>query len=155
LWAKKGVTASVSEVCSGNAESLSDIPDLSVGSGFGLMTSSKNPFASPRSRWKRGKEHTAKLKNRSDSSFKTAPGDTVREKELDGSEILKFKLEKPLPEICTHYAAEALEALRSALDQTDYAAAVASGVAKPKSAKFPFGNTAADMNRCPRCLMRL
>jgi hypothetical protein len=90
-----------------------------------------------------------------ESCIKAAPGDTVREKELDGSEILKFKLEKPLPEICTHYAAEALEALRSALDQTDYAAAVASGVAKPKSAKFPFGNTAADMNRCPRCLMRL
>ena len=108
--------------------------------------SSRNPFASPRSRWKRGKEHAAKLKKRSDSFFKTVPRDTVREKEPNGFELLKFKIEKPLPEVCTHYAAEALEALRSALDQTGYAAAVVSGVAKPKNAKFPFGDTAPDVD---------
>lgn len=111
------------------------------------MTSSLNPFASPRGRWKRGKQHIAKLEKRTVAFFKTVPRTVVREKEPDRNfELIKLKLEKPLPEICTHYAAEALEALRSALDQTGYAAALVSGIAKPKSAKFPFGDNPADVD---------
>jgi hypothetical protein len=57
----------------------------------------------------------------------------------------KVKITKPFYVAMTDASAEALEALRSALDQAGYAAAVASGLVKPKNSKFPFGDDLAGL----------
>jgi hypothetical protein len=104
-----------------------------------------NPFDSPKRRLARGKDHARKLEKRVATFLKNIPYEKVIEKDADGFELHKLRMTKPVPSICTHYAAEALEPLRSALDQTGYTAAILAGVIKPKSAKFPFGDTAADV----------
>jgi hypothetical protein len=105
----------------------------------------RDPFDSPKRRLARGKDHARKLEKRVATFLKNIPYEKIIEKDADGFELHKLRMVKPVPDICTHYAAEALEALRSALDQTGYTAAVLAGTDKPKMAKFPFGDTAADV----------
>jgi hypothetical protein len=110
------------------------------------MTTSRNPFYSPRARLKRANEHIGRLHKRIERFFKQAPYRQVVELDADGiTQLYKFKFTKRLPESCTHSAAEALEALRSALEQTGFAAAVASGKAKPKKNQFPIGDDPAGL----------
>ncbi|MGA7384385.1 MAG: hypothetical protein WBW81_06755 [Methylocella sp.] len=104
-----------------------------------------DPFCSPKRRLARGDNHARKLKKRVATFLENIPYERVIEKDSDGFELHKLRMGKPVPDICTDYAAEALEALRSALDQTGYAAAVLAGITKPKNAKFPFGDTPADV----------
>lgn len=104
-------------------------------------------FHSPKQRLRRGKEHIKRLKKRLGTFFQKEPYATVKEMDADGvTELHKFKLVKPVPDICTHYAAEALEAIRSALDQTGFAAAVAAGKMKPKKTAFPISDSAAELD---------
>jgi hypothetical protein len=105
------------------------------------MASFRGPFYSPRGRLKRANEHISRLHKRVERFFKQAPYHEVVELDADGvTQIHKFKFTKRLPESCTHSAAEALEALRSTLDQIGYAAAVASGKVTPKKTQFPIGD---------------
>ena len=105
------------------------------------MTVSRDPFYSPRARLKRANEHIGRLHKRVEGFFKKAPYRQVVELDADGiTQLYKFKFTKRLPESCTHSAAEALEALRSTLDQVGYAAAVASGKTAPKKTQFPIGD---------------
>ena len=110
------------------------------------MTTSGHPFYSPKARLKRANEHINRLHKRIEKFFKQAPYRQVVELDADGvTQLYKFKFTKRLPESCTHSAAEALEALRSALDQIGYAAAVASGKIAPKRTQFPIGDDPAGL----------
>jgi hypothetical protein len=104
-------------------------------------------FYSASSRLARGYEHLSELERQIKTFLFEKPYDLVREVDPnDGSyQLLKFKFSKRLPETCTHLAAEALEALRSALDQAAYAAAVVSGKVRPKGTQFPISDSAANL----------
>jgi hypothetical protein len=106
-----------------------------------VMAISRDPFYSPRARLKRANEHISRLHKRVERFFWQAPYRQVIELDADGvTQLYKFKFTKRLPESCTHSAAEALEALRSVLEQTGFAAAVASGKVNPKKTQFPIGD---------------
>jgi hypothetical protein len=104
-----------------------------------------NPFESPKARLSRGKDHTQKLKKRISVYFKNTPYIKVVEKDSQGFQVHKIKVTKDVPNVCIHYAAEALEAIRSALDQAGYAAAIASGKPAPKKTSFPIGDDLAGL----------
>jgi hypothetical protein len=105
------------------------------------MAISHDPFDSPKQRLSRANDHIRRLHKRIDTFIKKAPCHRVVELDADGiTKIHKFKFTKRIPASCTHSAAEALEALRSALDQIGYAAAIASGKDAPKKTQFPIGD---------------
>jgi hypothetical protein len=105
------------------------------------MAASHDLFQSPKARLKRANEHIVRLHKSIEGFFKRAPYRRAIELDTDGvTRLHKFKFTKTLPESCAHSAAEALEALRSALDQTGYAAAVTSGKVTPKRTQFPIGD---------------
>jgi hypothetical protein len=99
----------------------------------------RDPFYSPKRRLARGKDHTRKLEKRVGTFLKNIPYEKVIEKDADGFELHKLRMTKAVPAICTDYAAEALEALRSALDQTGYAAAVLAASPSPRTPSFLLG----------------
>jgi hypothetical protein len=105
------------------------------------MTTSRNPFYSPQARLNRANQHIARLHKGIERFVNQRPYKEITELQADGvTEVYKFKITKTLPESCVHAAAEALEALRSVLDQSGYAAAVASGKITPKRTQFPIGD---------------
>jgi hypothetical protein len=105
------------------------------------MAHSHDPFHSPKQRLSRANDHIRRLHKRIETFIKKAPCHRVIELDTDGvTKLHKFKFTKRIPDSCTHSAAEALEALRSALDQIGYAAAVASGKVAPKKTQFPIGD---------------
>lgn len=105
------------------------------------MATSRDPFYSPKARLKRANEHISRLHKRLNRFFQKTPYREVIDLDTDGiTKLYKFKFTKRLPESCAHSAAEALEALRSTLDQTGFAAAVASGLTAPKRTQFPIGD---------------
>jgi hypothetical protein len=66
----------------------------------------------------------------------------IREPDSDGTaQLFKFKFRVPFPISWTHSAIEALEAMRSVLDQAAYAAAIASGKITPKRTQFPIADS--------------
>ena len=110
------------------------------------MTTSTDPFYSPKARLKRAKQHIATLHKRIEAFFKKHPYCVVVEKNADSTtDVYKFKLTRRLPESCVHSASEAIEALRSALDQTGFAASVAAGNTNPKKAAFPIADDLAGL----------
>ena len=64
---------------------------------------------------------------------------------VTGNRLYKVKLAKPLPLVLVDLAAEAIEALRSALDKASYAAAECSGKINPKSCYFPIADSSIDL----------
>lgn len=76
-------------------------------------------FASPKQRSARAKQHIRRLEKRIHSFFKKKPNSRVSETNSKGITTDALKFHKKLPVSCVDSAAEALEALRSALDQTD------------------------------------
>jgi hypothetical protein len=68
----------------------------------------------------------------------------------DGTQLLKVKLARMPPDRISVLCAKVGEDLRSALDQTAYAVAVASGAPKPDKIHFPFGQTADDFENSIR-----
>jgi hypothetical protein len=106
----------------------------------------RDPFESPKRRLLRAKQHIRDLDARIEKFFKKQPHKRVVDLDADGvTELHKVKLTKPVPNQFADRTAEAVEGLRSALDQTGYAVAVLAGAVEPKSAYFPIAEKAADL----------
>jgi hypothetical protein len=107
-----------------------------------------SPFYSAGSRLARGYEHISELERQIRSFLANKPYELVRD--IDPSDgryqHLKFKFSDRLPERATFLATEALEALRFALDQAGYAAAVASGKVSPKRTQFPIADSPGELD---------
>jgi hypothetical protein len=105
-----------------------------------------DPFKSPKTRLKRANEHIRRLEKRTNSFFKSVPYTAIVELDPDGVHRLhKIRFGKSLPSRCEIDAAEAIEALRSVLDQIGYATAVLAGQLGATATKFPFGDTETDV----------
>jgi hypothetical protein len=110
------------------------------------MSTAGDPFHSPKARLRRADQHIARLHQKIESFFKKPPYRSVVELDDDGvTQLHKFKFTDRLSPDCVHDATEALEAMRSVLDQTGYAAAVAGGKVFPKKAQFPIGDDLAGL----------
>jgi hypothetical protein len=91
------------------------------------------------------KRHIENVEREFEAWGKTYPYAAFVEPNADGTEdIHKVKLTKPLPVALPGIVFDALGNLRAALDQAGYATATASGKSG-KKAKFPFGDTEAEV----------
>jgi hypothetical protein len=117
------------------------------------MTKTPGLLESPKRRLKRAKEKIRRLEKRIATFFKKKPGAPITETDAQGVTTHAFRFNHQIPESWGDVAVEAIEALRSALDQCGYAVAVRSGVAEPRNAYFPFGDTPTelDANTKGRC----
>lgn len=80
--------------------------------------------------------------------LQTDPYNIVIDENIENSrKDLKVKLVKEIPDRLSDVAADAIDSLRSALDQAGYATAVASGRTNPRSTHFPFGRTVSDLEK--------
>jgi len=117
------------------------------------MGKKPDPFASPKRRLARAKQHIRRLEKRIQAFFKNKPGRPISEVDPDGYTIHGFQFSRKIPDSWADSAVEAIEALRSALDQCGYSAAVLAGVSQPKNAYFPFADSPGelDINTKGRC----
>ncbi len=105
------------------------------------MPKRRDPFESPKHRVARGKQYIRRLEKRIHTFMhKTPPS---RGEEIDSEEwtVHSLKFSRPIPESWADAAGDAIEHLRSSLDQSGYAAAVLGGIKEPKNAYFPFADT--------------
>ena len=110
------------------------------------MSRKSDPFESPKRRLKRGKKHASRLEKRIHSFLKKKPYKNVQDVDTEGVTTHALKFTSDFPESCADAAVEAIEALRSSLDQTGYAAALLGGATDPKNAYFPIADTASDLD---------
>ena len=101
---------------------------------------------SPKRRLARAKANISRLEKRIATFFKRKPGDYIREVNPQGMTVHAFKFHRKIPDSWADVAVEAIEALRSSLDQCGYAVAMRAGVAEPKNAYFPFGDSVIDLD---------
>jgi hypothetical protein len=116
-----------------------EFPTLLIGEDM------SGPFRSARRRLARAESHISNLECAVGAYLQSEAYAIVTEPHYLGIERffqVKLKLVKPIPDELSDVAVEAIDALRSALDQTCFAVAT-----KPdsKSAYFPFGDTAAGL----------
>jgi hypothetical protein len=105
----------------------------------------KDPFDNPKRRLSRARAHISHLKKRIDKFFKKAPYTRVVEPDVDGvTQLHKIKLTEPIPDIITDLTYDAIDCLRSGLDQATYAVAVACHSKRPDLVHFPVADTPAD-----------
>jgi hypothetical protein len=108
-----------------------------------------DPFYSAKRKLSRAKSHIVDFEVAIRSYFlgKTEIGEIVFEPdEADPTIYLhKFRFTKRLPEKAEDTAADAILNMRAALDSASFASAALGGHPDPKSAKFPFGNSSADV----------
>jgi hypothetical protein len=102
-------------------------------------------FASPQRRLTRAKEHIADVESSVGVFFDTKPYARFVERNAKGLEEHKVRLTVNLPDRITDIAYEAIEALRSSLDQAAYAVAVASGVKRLDLVYFPIADDASQL----------
>ncbi len=104
-------------------------------------------FKSPKSMIRHAERHIAEFQARINAFFHDKPWAIVVEKDSDGvTNVLKVKFTKELSDELPHLVFDAANNLRSALDQIAFVVGVKhKGIDSPKSAKFPFGPTEADM----------
>jgi hypothetical protein len=104
-------------------------------------------FKSPKGMLNRAKRHLADLEAQFNAFMRDKPWTVVAEKEPDGvTNALKVKFTKRLAEDLPNVVFDCANNLRSVLDQMAFAiGAKHTGLSNPKSAKFPFGPTEADM----------
>lgn len=110
------------------------------------MTKKPDFLASPKQRLARGKRHTRILEKRIQTFFKKEPGERFSEVDTEGSTIHGYRFVRQIPNGWADSGAEAIEALRSALDQCGYAVAIRAGKSSPMNAYFPFGDSVADLD---------
>jgi hypothetical protein len=104
-----------------------------------------DPLDSSRYSVEHAKRRIAEFDGEATVFFNSQPYQGVIERNANGTqERYKFKLVKPMPAALQGIAFDALNSLRSALDQAAFACAVAAG-RNGKNAKFPFSAHAADM----------
>jgi hypothetical protein len=101
-------------------------------------------FASPKRRIARANDHLADIKARTRAFFDAQPYAQIVEHKPDGSSDHKLKLTEQLPDVITDIAYEAIEALRSSLDQAMHPVAVACKSKRPDLIHFPIVDTDAD-----------
>jgi len=92
-----------------------------------------DPLASPKRRLARAKEHISNLETGAKAFFDKKPTAMRTEQDAQRDNIVKIVLTEPFPDSLTKFAVEAVEGLRSALDQTGYAIGVANGAADPRA----------------------
>ena len=103
-------------------------------------------FDSSKRRVARAKIHIHDLKGKVDPFLKDNPCSLVVEPDTDGiNNLHKIKFNAVIPDSFGEIAADALENLRAALDQAGYAVAVAAGANDPRSAYFPIGDDATNL----------
>jgi hypothetical protein len=117
------------------------------------MSKKADLLQSPKQRLKRGKQHIRRLEKRIQTFFRRSPGERFAETDSNGFTVHGYRFARKVPNSWSDSGAEAIEALRSSLDQCGYAVAIRSGVVEPRSAYFPFGDSASDLdnvvkNRC-------
>jgi len=110
------------------------------------MSRKPDPFESPKRRLKRGKEHARRLEKRIHTFLKKKPHERVEDVDAEGFTTHAVKFTRDFPDSWVDAAVESLEALRSALDQTGYAAATLGGATEPKNAYFPIADKIADLD---------
>ncbi len=103
-----------------------------------------NHFASPNRRIMRAKRHIDYIKTEIEKFFNSQPYARFVERNMDGFDEHKIKFTSPLPEEITDLSYEAIEAMRSALDQAVHPVAVLGKARRPDLIHFPIGNDAAD-----------
>lgn len=111
------------------------------------MGKSADPFSSPKRRLERARQHINDVKSRVGSFFSTRPYTNVIEQNENGFDEHKLKLTTPLPDIITDITYEAIEALRSTLDQAIYAIAVAINAPQRHKFQFPIAETPEDFEK--------
>jgi hypothetical protein len=103
-------------------------------------------FESPKSLLRRANHHIDDLERQVRAFGDDNEWTYVTEKDTDGvTNIHKLKFAKTLFEHMPNTVFDAANNGRSVLDQTAYIVAQQAGTENPKSAKFPFGPTEADM----------
>jgi hypothetical protein len=108
-------------------------------------------FSSPKRRIRRAIQHIANLEAEVERFSDSKPYINVREMDADGvTQLCKIKLANAFPDGLGDIAADAVDNLRSALDQIGYAAAVASNSSSLKHTAFPFGKTVSDVDNAIR-----
>lgn len=96
----------------------------------------------------RAKEHIRNLDGRVKHFFNAKPYARVTERDGESlKDVHKVKLTKTFPAGITSISAEAIEGLRSALDQAAFATAVLSGIKHSKSAYFPIASSATELDK--------
>ena len=80
-----------------------------------------DPFHSAKRRVARARDHIHNLETGFRAFVDGKHEALVKEVDAEENTIVKVKLTKPLPDELTDYAFEAIEALRSALDQAAFA----------------------------------
>jgi hypothetical protein len=122
-----------------------------VGSDFAMS----DLFKSPRRMLGRAKHHIADLEAQINSFIKDKPWTALIETDVDGvGQVFKIRFTERLAEDLPNIVFDCANNLRSALDQMAYAIGIRhTGIPNPKSAKFPFGPTEADMlnDKAGRC----
>lgn len=94
-------------------------------------------FKSAKRRVARARTHVAELESRSGSFFGTRPYIRLVERNPDGFDEHKVKLIRTIPDEITDLAYEAIEALRSSLDQVIHPIALAYNLKRPDHIHFP------------------
>lgn len=110
-----------------------------------------DPFASPKRRLARAKQHIDAIKRGAEAFFADKPTAHVIERDpVTGFDIHKLRLVKSLPDEITDLIYEALQALRDTLDHTVYPVAIACHATRPDLIHFPIGNDVADFENLMR-----
>jgi hypothetical protein len=105
-----------------------------------------DPFEQPMRRIARAKEKIPEMLADWQTFLSSNPyAYSVDPDPVTGNRLYKVKLVKPLPPVLADLAAEAIEALRSALDKASYAAAECSGKINPKSCYFPIAGSSVEL----------
>jgi hypothetical protein len=100
-----------------------------------------DPFDSAKRTLSRAQGHIRDLEAKINAFVSEKPWSCVIEDEPGlGGQAIKIKFNRGLPEILPCIVFDAVNNLRSVLDQCGYAAALAGKVTDPKSAYFPFGD---------------
>jgi hypothetical protein len=109
-----------------------------------MTTSNTDPFYSAKRRLARAKKHAADFESVSDAFIKSKPYVIAVDLDSDGvTKLHKIKLVKPFPEdTLSDIATDAFDNLRSVLDQTVYAASLASGNTPGEFTSFIITETA-------------
>src|SRR5689334_18488194 len=108
----------------------------------------KDLFASPRLRLNQAGRRINELMHAVKEFFKDVEQfEQVMQDGPNNRIHIKLRFTRGIPEDLTMLTVEASEHLRSALDQSGYAAAVASGRVNPRWADFPFSDSAENLKQ--------
>lgn len=110
-----------------------------------------DPFHSSKYSLARAKQHISDLQRQIVEFFNTHPYAEIVEIDPDtGEKVHKFKLTKPMPVALPGLAFDAINNLRSALDQAIYAVILLACGRKVRNAFFPIARTEADFENAVR-----